>query len=899
MKKLSLVLSLVLFAVGFAIAQRTVTGTVTDDGGEALIGASILVKGTSSGTVTDIDGTYSITVPDGANTLIVSYTGFETREVVVGASNVLDISMSEGIALDEVVVTAIGVERKKDNDLSSATLIKSDAVTRSGETGVIQGLSGKTSGLTITRNSGDPGSGAYIQIRGQNTVLGDASPLIIIDGVPMSNTSTTAGRSSVGGVNAMSRLNDINPQDIESITVLKGASAAAVYGTGAANGVIVIKTKSGKTAGRRFKINVNTSYAVDQINREFEKQDQFGQGFPAYFATGEYDPTDYGQFVPNTGFSWGDRIADRSGGADEVNTAGEYFTGNQTGTVYYPIVSKNSREVYNDKNRDQVFQDGQTLDMSASIAYTGDNSTTFFSFARLSQEGIIRGNSSYDRNNFRINHSVDLLDNLSVRLNGAYTNSEAQFIQKGSNLAGLYLGYIRTSPDFDNTDYDGIYTSASGLSREGHRGYRRYLGNAAPTYNNPGWTINRQRNPSEVDRVMLTPEITWKALPGLNLTARYGVDFYTDDRITFFPVNSAGDFALGYYGRDVIREKTQNLFLIADGAATLSDKMNLGYTFGYNLYDNTYARNSGEVNNFLVNTDKEIFANSTADNQSPSQFLSQNRKNGVFSVLNFDYANKLFLELSGRAERTVTVPDELFFYPSASIGYKIAENPSAGFSFGKLRLSYGQVGIEPTLYANKNLFGATTSGSEGWGDYLDGVNYGGTYALGSTAGNPNLTIEKVSELEFGGDFRFFANRLSLGLTYYDRTTTDAILPVELPASTGFTDSYQNAAEISNKGVEIDFGYNVLSNSNMNWRVFGNFTSNKNVVTSLPGVSRYILGGFTSTSSAVVEGAPFAAIFGGRFLRDDNGDLMLDENGFPQADPTQGVIGDPNLSGVEV
>ena len=886
MKRFLLVLAFVGFACTIALAQRTVTGTVFDTNGEPLIGASVLVQNTTSGTVTDIDGNFSLAVPEDANTLVISYTGFTTQNLTIGNESTYNIVLEENAAqLGEVVVTALGIERRRDEDLSSATLVKADVLQRSGETGVVQGLAGKTSGINITRNSGDPGAGAYIQIRGQNTILGDASPLIILDGVPISNSNIGGGTA---GVVQQSRLNDINPQDIESITVLKGASAAAVYGTGAANGVLVINTKRGRTGGKKFSVNAGISYGLDEVNREYEKQDVFGQGSP--FTAENFDQ--FGQSVRNTGLSWGDRIADRSG-TDEVITDNGFFTGDQTGTVYYPITEKGDRTTFNETNRDQVFQTGNTLDMNLGINFRGDNSNTYVSFSNLQQEGLLRGNSDYNRSTIRINQDFNLTEKINIRVNSSYSGIESNRIQTGSNLAGLYLGYLRTSPDFDNTDYSGIYTDADGISRDGHRGYRNYLGTGIPAYNNPGWTINRQVNPTEVDRFLVAPEINYNILPNLKFTARYGLDYYTDERRTVFPVLSAGDYGQGGLFRAEITEKTQNLFLILSGNNDISDNFSLDYTVGYNYFDNDYQRLSGSATNLLVPSDKFIIENAIASNNGSTQFLSRNKKNGVFAVLNFTVFENLLVELSGRAERTVSLPDNLFFYPSVSLGYKLVDDDTKGLSFAKLRASYGEVGIEPPLYRNLSTFVSTTPGSGGWGDVLDGLNYGGTYARSSVQGNPNLTNEIVKEIEFGGDFRFFQNRLSLGVTYYDRVTEDALLEVETPPSSGFGSRFANIAEITNEGVEVDFSYNVIVNRDMRWRVFGNMSHNENIVTKLPDVSRIILNGFTGTSSALVEDETFAAIFGGQYAREENGELSLNEFGFPVNDPVQGVIGDPN------
>ena len=884
--RFSLIIVLVCFAFSVAFAQ-TVSGTVFDESGESLIGASVLVEGTSSGTVTDIDGKFSVAVPANSESLLVSYTGFSTLTVpLVDGQTEYTITLLENAQqLGEVVVTALGIERRRDEDLSSATLIKTDVLQRSGETGVVQGLAGKTSGINITRNSGDPGAGAYIQIRGQNTILGDASPLIILDGVPISNSNVGGGTA---GVVQQSRLNDINPQDIESITVLKGASAAAVYGTGAANGVLVINTKRGRTGGKRFSVSAGFTYGIDEVNREYEKQGVFGQGVPNYEDYGAF-----GSFVPNNALSFGDRITDRSG-TDQVDTDGAFFTGDQTGNVYYPITDKGDQTVYNEANRDQIFRNGSTIEGNIGVNFRGKNSRTFVSFSSLQQQGLLQGNSDYNRNTIRINQDFDLTDKLNIRVNTNYSGIESNRIQTGSNLAGLYLGYLRTPADFNNTDYSGTYTNDVGVPRDGHRAYRNYLGTSRPVYNNPGWTVNRQVNPNQVDRFLVAPELNYSFLPNLKFTARYGLDYYTDERRTTFPVLSGGDFGQGALSRDEITEKTQNLFLILNGNSDVTDGFNLDYTIGYNYFDNEYQRLSGSASNLLVQSDEFILSNAIAANNGSTQFLNRNRKHGVFGVLNATVAENLLVELSGRAERTASLPDQVFFYPSASVGYKIVDDDTRGLSFAKLRGSYGQVGIEPPLYVNRDVFVPSTPGSGGWGDVLESGNYGGAYARSAIQGNPDLTIERVKEWEIGGDFRFFQDRLSLGITYYDRVTQDALLDIDAPPTTGYTSVYRNAAELSNKGLEIDFGYRAFSDANRSLRFFGNFTRNRNIVESLPDVERYFLNGFASTSASLVEGEPFSVLWGGRFDRDESsGDLILNERGFPTNAAAQGVIGDPN------
>ncbi len=887
---LTLLLALIV-QISFA-QQQTVTGTVTDDEGLPVPGVNILIKGTNTGTQSDFDGNYSIGAQQG-QVLTFSFVGFEKQEVTVGTSNTINVTMSAGEQLGEVILTALGLEKKKDEDLSSSTAVDVDALKKSGETGVIQSMTGKTSGLLITKSTGDPGAGAYIQIRGQNTILGSGSPLIILDGIQISNTSVG---SSTAGVVQQSRLNDINPEDIESVTVLKGAAAAAVYGTGAANGVLVINTKTGAKGGKALSVSVKSGIAFDEILVEHKKQGKYGQGYPEYWITG--DIADHaGIFIPNTGFSYGSRIDTRSGGADVTDPSRGYFEA-RDGTIYPYILprGKNSTEVFNDTNRDQVFQTGMTFDNNVSVGFNGENSKTSISLGNIKQEGIIRGNSSYDRTNLRLNHDVELTDDFTLRFNSQYSRVTSDRIQTGSNLNGLYLGYLRTSPDFDNRDYIGTYFNANGVaSPNAHRGYRNQVGSSAPVYNNPGWTINEQDNPNEVERFIINPELNWKINDNNSLTFRYGMDYYTDIRETFFPVNSAGGNALGAFSRDEIKEKSETVNTFLSSTYDLGEDFNLSTIVGFQFESNDYHRLSGSSNNFTnpFVDDLRIFGNAEGANEIPSSYLQETKKSGVYAVINAELWNQLFFELSGRYERPSTLNDNIF-YPSAAIGWAFSEaiGTSEAFSFGKLRASYGEVGIEPSPYASSTTFGPGGLFS-GWGDGLEASVYGNPFTRSTTLGNPNLKEERVKEFEIGTDLRFFRSRLTFGATYYNRTTEDVILPIDLAPSTGFSSFLSNAAEISNKGIELDLSYKLVNSGDFIWDVKANFSQNKNIVESLSGVTEYGLNGFTGSSSSVVEGEPFGVIYGNDFLRNDDGSLQLDENGFPIADSESTVLGDPN------
>ena len=888
---LTLLLALVV-QITFA-QEKTISGVISDATGLPLPGATVLIKGTATGTSSDFDGKYSIKASQGA-TLVISFVGYTTKEVAVGSSNTINVAMEESAAvLDEVVVTALGLEKKKDQDLSSSTTINTEAITRSKESGLIQGLAGKTSGLKITRNSGDPGAGAYIQIRGQNSLSGNSEPLIIIDGVPISNSSIGGGTD---GVTQQSRLNDINADDIESLTVLKGVAAASVWGAGAANGVIVITTKRGKVGAKKTTVSIKSSVAIDQINVEFTKQNKFGQGYPTWWTgVGSDYSSDGGQWVANTGFSWGDRISARAGGPDAVTVGDRRFEA-VSGNIIYPITAKNSREVFNQSNRDQVFGDGLTFDNSVGISFGGDSSSTYLSYSDWNQDGIIKGKSNYRRQTLRLNHVVELSDQFTAKFNTSYSKINSDRIQQGSNLNGLYLGYLRTAPDYDNRDYKGTYFNANNVpTLNSQRSYRNYMGSAAPAYNNPGWTINEQDNPNTVEMFIFNPELNWKLNDNMTLIARYGIDYYTDHRETFFPVNSASSFSTGYYSQDDIQEKTENVNVFIQSQHNVSDDFNFGWILGTALDRNTYARITGESSLFTnpVVDDLRIFGNATAANEIPSSFKSETRKSGAYAVLNAEFFKQLYFEASGRLERSSTMIGNVF-YPSASLGWQFSEmtGESDIFSFGKLRVSYGEIGITPQPYATSTLYGPGGILAS-WNDELNAANYGNPFTRSNTLGNPNLKEERVSEIEIGTDLRFLKNRLTLGLTYYDRKTVDAILNVDVPSSTGFNGTLANAAELTNKGFEADLSYKIIAGSNLNWSLNANFSKNDNTVTNLSGVQSVFLAGFTGTSSRIVEGEPVGTLWGGKFARDAAGAYVLDANGFPTIAAEEGILGDPN------
>jgi len=895
-----------LLCIQVAVAQGSISGNITDDEGVPLPGATVLVAGSNEGTTSDFDGNFSIRANTG-DVLDFSYVGYKTVSVQVENQDQITVVLIADNELEEVVLTALGIEKKKDDDLSGTSVVEVDQLQRSGETGVLQGLSGKASGVQITRNSGDPGSGAYIQIRGQNTINGNNSPLIVLDGAPISNDNIGG---STGGVVQQSRLNDINPEDIESVSVIKGAAAAALYGTGAANGVLVINTKRGSKEAKGWSFNVKTSLSVDRINREWDKQDTWGQGYDGIW----YDEPGIGYFVENTGFSYGDEIALRSGGADVYDTSGGYFE-TQSGRQIGAIDEKNSQKTYNQENRDAVFGDGYTWETNASFSYNSEGSSTYVSISNLDQQGIIQGASDYTRNTLKLNNDTQLTDKLKVKVSSTYTSIDSNRIQTGSNLNGLYLGYLRTSPDYDIRDYKGTnYRISDGVTTvtpNSHRSYRRSGGSyrtfnnetgsfsyAAPTYNNPLWTINEQKSVNSVERFSFAPELNYDVADNLKIVARYGIDFYQDNRVDYWPTGSAGDGSNGLWEENRISNMINNFKVFALGNTSITDDISLDYTVGYEANEETYRR-LGAIETNFTNPDQVFLntGNTTSENSNPDSYNQLVRKNGGFAVLDFSLFDDLLVQVSGRAETLSTLPGAgVIFYPSASVGYKLTDLLSSdAIDFAKVRVSYGEVGIGANPYATSTVYGPGGVFSS-WGDGLGGYLYGNPFTQSASRGNPDLKEERKKEYEFGLDLRLFDNAITLNATYYQSETRDGIIALPIPGSSGFTTTLQNAAVISNEGVEFDITGRILRTQDFGISVNANFTQNRNIVEDLQGSAYSILNGFTSTSSGIAEGYPFGVLRSGVYERDNGGNYVLNSNGFPNAAAEKEVgVGDPNAN----
>ena len=883
---------ILLFSFQMIIAQKVVKGKITDERGIPLIGVNIIEDNITNGTTTDFDGLFTLILQTENASLSFSYLGFKAVTVEVGSKNIIDIVLLEDEeSLDEIIVNALGFSKKKDNLGYASSTVKGDAVAKSGEANVLNALAGKSSGVRISRSSGDPGAGSFIQIRGLSSITRNSQPLIVLDGIPISND--VRGNSDRGGVSQQSRLNDINPNDIETLTVLKGAAAAALWGTQALGGVINITTKTGKY-NSKLSVSLKTTYSLDKINVRYPVQTKFGQG-------------DNGIYNQRARDSWGDLISDRLGGNDDFNTAGDFYVG-QNGSVYYPVVNKNSHSLFNDSNFDQVFGDGYFLEKNLSLSGGTAKSTMFFSVSDLDQKGIVKNNSDYRRSTVRFNAKTNFTEATSLKTSATYTRTASNRIRLGANSSGLYLGLLRNPVDFDISGYRGDYYASdeSAPIPNRHRSYREPIGaDGTATYNNPLWTINEQENKAKVDRFITNFEVMTAPKSWLTFIARAGVDHYSETKSEFItPGSASGAFIAGYIDQSTASNTMFNSDFIAKTIFDYKEIVDGNFLVGFNYNTKSRNVNGVEGNGFIqfldVASGIRDIDNTLIENRVVGSSFGQERTAGLYSSLSFSVFDMFYVDSTIRVENASTFgenSDKPFVFPSTSLAWQFSQldifKESTVLSFGKLRASYAEVGVQPARYNTSSIF-VSPSYSDALGGSLNSGLFGnGSFVPSTNRGNVALRPERKKEFELGTDLRFFKNKLSIGFTYFGNTTEDVLLEFPVANSTGYSSIYTNGASIENKGIEFDLGYKIINTNDISWSIDANFTKVKNEVTDLAGAESLNLGGLAAVSSRAVEGQPLGVLWGSRTLRNEDGSIVFDEFGFPEQDQLEGVIGDPN------
>lgn len=885
-----------MFVCSFTFAQRTVSGTVSDENGDAIISANVSVKGTTIGTTTDIDGKYSIDVPEGSSTLVFSYIGYTTQSVALGASNVLDITMTEGITLENVVVTALGVQRDEKAVGYAVQQVDGGELEKAATPNVVDALRGKAAGVNVIRSSGTAGGGSRIVIRGQTSLIGNNQPLFIVDGVRIDNSSLGT-EGATAGVARGNRAMDINPADIESINVLKGAAATALYGLDGAQGVVIITTKKG-SASKGLNVTYNTSVGFDNITNLPALQDKYSQGWGgAYFA-------------PETGMStsWGPEISTlRYDGATDYkyDPRGNIVDQNDpnAGAAVVPF-----------DNIGTFFQTGTRFTNTLSVEGGNDKASFRASFSNHTEEGIVP-NNTYDRNTVSIGSSLKITDNLSITTSANYAGSRFQRVQQGSNTSGLMLGLLRTPATFDNTGgfADPVNTQLAYEFADGTQ--RNYRGGGG--YDNPFWTVNNTLRNEAVERAFGNISINYNMNQWANFSAKFGMDTYTDTRKQNFEINSRTAPGGRVIHDDYTVRVSDNYFNI-NGNGNLSEDFTLGYLVGVNLVsnfnENNYKRGDG-----LTIQDFVHITNAAA--VSSDQIVNRRKQAGVYGSVDLGYQNFLYLTLTARNDWVSTLIDPAvpfnagdidFFYPSASLGLVFSEfmENTDVLSFGKIRASFAQVGGgAPFAYVTSTVFVQPSPG-DGWADDLTFPFAGVSgFQKSNTLGNPTLIPELTTTLELGLDLRFFNGRLGLDATYYDRNSENLILNASLPATTGYTSAFLNSGKMSASGLEVIINATPVTSKNFSWNTTLNFDRNRTFVDELgPGLERLQIGGFTGTGTFLVAGEQYAQLFGGAYLRDaadqsgltiPDGNVVINDDpndpeyGFQIPDPVLRVLGNPN------
>ncbi len=884
------------FAAGAAFAQTgIIKGKVTDkQTGETLPGATVVVEGTAHGAAADVNGDYEIqNVPAGRYKLVARFIGYQDETVIVQVQDGQTVSENfklapSGYTTNPVVVTAIGQQEARTHMGTAVSSVAGQSLVMSGSNNVITALAAKAPGVFTTETSGDPGAATRIVLRGIRSLQGDNQPLIVVDGEPVfsgvvggMNVNNSAGSANgyndVGGTSAMSVLNSINPQDIASVEIYEGPSAAAIWGSQGANGVIVITTKSGSfTPAKRVNISLRSNIQVDNLLREFPLQTQFGQG-----ANGAY--------MWNSPFSWGDQISARSGAADV--RAYNY--------AYAPITAKNSKTVYD--HAGELFSPAVSQEYGVTMDGGTQDGNFYLDLDRLGQNGIVKANSASDRTSIRTSVTRNFAQNLTVDLNAAYVNSNSSRIQQGSNISGLLLGAYRTSPDFNNLPYLVNYVSPTGAITPGvQRTYRNGAGD--PThgagYDNPYFSIYQNPTTISLDHFTGSGSIRYQAADWLSFTYRAGVDYLNDRDNTVLAPYDANQ-PKGQLIRNVNTSYMVNSDLIGRATHSFSDDFSSTLLVGFHL-DNTELQNTGIVGTaFIIPTAPPTLTN--AASYAPGESKVITRDAALYGQLNLNFYKQLFFTFAGRDESASTYGPKapsLFFYPSASVAWEFTQLPmfkdNSILSFGKVRAAYGMAAVQPGAYQTSTYVISNPIIGNGWGPGIGLQYYGGGVVSSTVLGNAALGPEKTSETEFGFDLKFFNDFLGLSATAYHDLTTDDILSLDVAPSSGFTNVNSNAAKLSNVGYEAQATVNWLRLDGFSWQTIGNWTTNHNVVYDLSGVTNVFLAGFTDPASEAILGQEVGVLYGTRWERNANGSIALDANGFPVGDAaTPGVVGNPN------
>jgi len=863
-----------------------VNGKVTDENGNPLAGATIIVKGSKNGAKTNEKGDFIINT-EANDVLIVSYIGYEDLVIKVNKQTDLSLSLTPTKQnLSSVVVTALGISSNKKKLGYSIQNVDAQDIVDSRETNLVSALSGKAAGVNVVSSSGSPGASANITIRGNKSITGSNKPLFVVDGVPVDNSSVGNGTA---GVDASNRAIDINPNDIKSLTILKGPAATALYGIRAANGAVIITTKNG--AQGKPKVSFTSSFSIDKVNQLPERQNEYAQGT---ITAGNFVYQGPDATAPTVN-SWGPALVNL-----EFDGSTNYPWDRNGKLVPKGTGIGKAAIAYNPY--DVFFVTGNTTDNNISVSGGSEKNTYYFSAGRLYQTGVVP-NADFARNSFKVNSSFIVTPKLTIGSSASFVNSGGNRIQRGSNVSGVMAGLLRNTTTFDIANGFSGKDAVNNISTYTLPNSKQRAFTTA--YDNPYWSAYNVPFKDNVNRFYGNLNLEYKLNSWMKLRYKLGIDNYSDERNSAWDIGSASNI-LGRVTTSNIISTDINSDMLLLINKSINKNIDADITFGHNYYSNKYVAKSIDGDNL---SQKGFFDISNAAVISSNNNIRRRRLVGAFGDVKLTYKGFLFANFTGRNDWSSTLPktNNSFFYPTFSTGLDLSKalnfesNPIVPYA--KIRASLGQVGNDAPLYALDTYYDRTTAGGD---ELIPGINFPafGVNAMerSGSLSNSNLKAERTTTFEVGGDFKFWDGKIGLDITYYDASTQDQIVTTTISSASGFLQQIINAGHIQNKGIEITLNTTPVKTKFFQWNLNVNFSKNNSIVKSLPlGVTQVSLQSFSALASLVRVGQPYGVLNGTNYQRNADGKLIIGADGWPLISTIQAPIGDPNpdfLAGVD-
>ncbi|ANQ48692.1 SusC/RagA family TonB-linked outer membrane protein [Flammeovirga sp. MY04] len=816
--------------------ERKIEGVVMDASANTLPGATVMIEGTTIGAVTSFDGTFHIDAPANAEKIIVRLIGYKSLTVDVGTQSKFEFVLEEDVEqLEEVVVTALGIEKDKKSLGYSVSEVKGDDL-KGSDNNVLNNLNGKVAGVMVNTSSGAPGASSRITIRGNSSLTGNNQPLFIIDGVPVDN-SYNSGNTSSGGTDFGSPINDINPDDIESMSVLKGPNAAALYGSRAQNGAIVITTKSGKgSEGLGVSLSNTTTFQKPLLLPNY--QNEYGQGLNGQFSFedgangGTYDGVDE---------SWGPKL-------DAGLMIPQFFSNGEA----VPWVS-------NPNNVEDFFETGHVSTTNLSIQNATDLSHVRFSMMYSDQKGMVP-NTGLENYSASLNFGHKIHENLQFDSKVTYSRRSSDNLpSQGYGENNVMQQFVWFGRQVD-TNMLKDYKNPDGTPYNWNYNY----------HDNPYWILHENTNSQLRDRINGYASLKWNITDYLNFKVKGGTDLYNENRLSKSAMYSINDPDGGFTESNYFVNETNFDFLFSFSKDFGTD-WNVNANFGGNNMYKVYSSNSMTAFG-LASPGVYTPANATGQVESTTYFEEQ-IINSLYGTASVGYKDFLFADISVRNDWSSTLPkaNNSFLYPSVNLSYVFSEHMELPnwISNGKLRGGWAEVGNGATPYSTSNV-------------YVSGLPYNGypMFKYETTQANPDLKPETTQSWEVGLDMGFFNNRLGFEAAYYEKSTYDQIVPADVSAASGYRYSYINAGQIDNRGVELMVFASPVQTKDVTWDVSFNFSKNKNEVVSLAeGVDSFVLGEYWGLTTEARPGEELGTFYGYAYQRDDQGNVMVDENGY--------------------